>query len=295
MSVYSINDLEKLCGIKAHTLRVWEKRYNIITPKRTRTNCRFYSDHDLNRLLNISYLNKNGFKISRIASMSDDDIENEIEKLRVFKASDNDTIEALIFAMIELSDYKFNKILDHHSAISGFEDTMVNIVYPFLEKVSLMSICESVTDLHHTFVRSLIKKKIIVATDQLASGLCPSMPKVLLFLNEEEDQEISLLFFHFLFKKSGAIVTNIGNQVTINDIVSAQKLCGATYIFTLFYKKIFEGSLFSYIASLKNSLPLCKIIISTDLAIDQTINKLSNVTIFSEFSEVKDFITNHTQ
>ena len=74
MAVYSIKELEKLSGIKAHTIRIWEKRYQLLSPERTDTNIRFYSDDDLKKILNVSLLNGHGFKISKIAQFDDDQI-----------------------------------------------------------------------------------------------------------------------------------------------------------------------------------------------------------------------------
>ena len=74
MASYSIRDLEKLSGIKAHTIRIWEQRYSIIEPKRTVTNIRFYTDDDLQFVLNVAFLNKNGIRISKISKMSREEV-----------------------------------------------------------------------------------------------------------------------------------------------------------------------------------------------------------------------------
>ena len=81
MANYSIKDLENFTGIKAHTLRIWEKRYNVVSPKRTDTNIRYYDDEDLKKLLNVSILNRHGFKISNIVGLTQETIGEKILNL----------------------------------------------------------------------------------------------------------------------------------------------------------------------------------------------------------------------
>ena len=112
MAKYSIKDVEHLSGIKAHTLRIWEKRYNIITPKRTHTNIRYYDDDDLKRVLNISILNRNGYKISKIARLPDSEISNEILNISSGETDVSVQIENLIIAMIDFNNQSFDKIFN---------------------------------------------------------------------------------------------------------------------------------------------------------------------------------------
>jgi len=144
MAVYSINDIEKLCGIKAHTIRIWEKRYNIITPRRTETNIRYYLDEDLQKILNISLLNRNNYKISKIAQMTDSEMKTLVSQLSDVTIEKEDNLDSLMFAMLELDEYKFNKILDHNISSRGFEETMNEVVYPLMEKLSMMWVAGSI-------------------------------------------------------------------------------------------------------------------------------------------------------
>ena len=104
---YAIKDLERLSGVKAHTLRVWEQRYGILKPKRSDTNIRYYSSEDLKRILNISVLNSNGFKISKIATLSDDEILNQAQIILNNYSSERDQIDNLVFSMMEMDELKF--------------------------------------------------------------------------------------------------------------------------------------------------------------------------------------------
>jgi MerR family transcriptional regulator, light-induced transcriptional regulator len=135
MRNYSIKDLEQLSGIKAHTLRIWEQRYNILTPKRTETNIRYYDDNDLKIILNVALLNDNGFKISKIAKMDMNEIKGEVLKLTDRSFTYDDQIHALIITMVELDEDRFEKIISTNILKIGFELTMMNIIYPFLSKL----------------------------------------------------------------------------------------------------------------------------------------------------------------
>ena len=121
MCVYSIKDLEHLSGIKAHTLRIWEQRYNFINPKRTKTNIRYYDDQDLKLVLNISLLKDNGFKISKISKMSEEDMSREVMKITEKKLSYTEQIHALTISMVELNERRFEKIMATNILQLGFE------------------------------------------------------------------------------------------------------------------------------------------------------------------------------
>ena len=121
MAQYSIKDLEHLTGIKAHTIRIWEKRYSILNPKRTSTNIRYYDDEDVRRIINISILNDKGFKISHISGFSETEIQEKVEYLSLDAGEFKTQIESLVLAMINMSESKFNDILSKSIMVQGFE------------------------------------------------------------------------------------------------------------------------------------------------------------------------------
>jgi len=130
MAQYSIKDLERLSGIKAHTIRIWEKRYGIIDPSRTDTNIRKYSDAELKKILNVSILNRYGIKISHIAAMEDEEMAEKILMISRDSSDYESLIENLIITMVELEEENFNKLLTRAIMQIGFEDTILQIVYP---------------------------------------------------------------------------------------------------------------------------------------------------------------------
>lgn len=235
MTVYSINDLEKLTGIKAHTLRIWEKRYALIEPKRTSTNIRYYEDEDLKKLLNIALLNRNGYKISSIAKMSRHEILEKVSDLTEVDINYDDRIDALTLSMIELDEEKFNRIIDKHIVQKGFEETLFEIVFPLLDKVSSMWMHGSMKRVHEYFLSFMIRRKIIAAIEDLHEPDSGSNgKKIMIFLTNDTIYELSFILAHFLLRKRNFKVVNIGNNVLPQDILDAANLCKPDYLFTFY-------------------------------------------------------------
>ncbi len=172
MAVYSIKDLEKLTGIKAHTIRIWEQRYQLICPQRTKTNIRYYDDVALKLLLNIALLNKNGVKISKIATMTHEEISYQVSTISEVDFDYDTQLDALTIAVIEMDEYKFDRILSTNIEQVGFERTMMEIIYPFLERLSLLWLTGSISPVQEHFMGHLLRQKVIVAIDReaLVSG-----------------------------------------------------------------------------------------------------------------------------
>lgn len=289
MAVYSINDIEKLCGIKAHTIRIWEKRYNIITPRRTKTNIRYYLDEDLQKILNISLLNRNKYKISKIAKMSDGEMKRLVSELSEVSIETEDYLDSLMFAMLELDEYKFNKILEHNINSKGFESTMNDIVYPLMEKLSMMWIAGSIKSVHENFVANVIRRKTIVAIDSKSKESHPEAKRFLIYLPEGESHELSLLFLHFLLKDIGLNVINLGSDIPLIDVLEGQKIFKANYIFTMFNDSFSQSPLQPYLNELSKRLPDTKILISGYQTAVQNIELPKNVSLLRSISDVKVF------
>ena len=151
MGIYSIKDLEKLSGIKAHTIRIWEQRYNLIKPKRTQTNIRYYDDEELRKLLNVALLNKNGYKISHIANFSPANMNQIVSDLSATdpKSSHSDN---LTIAMINMDEGKFHQIIDSKIKTLGFEQMMMDVIFPFLDKLYLLWLTGSINSAHENFI-----------------------------------------------------------------------------------------------------------------------------------------------
>lgn len=220
MAVYSIKELENLSGIKAHTIRIWEKRYNLIEPYRTTTNIRYYTDQELKKILNVAVLNRHGIKISNIAKLSDKELKDEILRVSTSNPTVENTIDSLIVSMIDMDEIKFNSILNKAVAKEGFTNAFLNIVYPFLEKIGVLWLAGDVNPAQEHFVSNIIRQKIIAAVDGFSHVFNPDAKKFLLFLPEGEWHEMSLLFALYLLKEAGHEVIYLGQSVPYSDILA---------------------------------------------------------------------------
>lgn len=219
MDRYTISDLEKLTGIMAGTIRIWERRYRIIKPHRTDTNRRWYDDDDLRRILNISLLYRKGIKISTIAGMSGKEIDEKVALL-TGEATDNITyIDTLILAMTGLREDIINDVLMKSIVNSGFEETISDVVFPFLRRVGFMWQTGSIDIGGEHFVTNIIRRRLITAIDSLPPPVNPDRKKVIMYLPENELHEIGLLFYTYIVRKAGHEVLYLGQATPLNGLI----------------------------------------------------------------------------
>ncbi len=262
MANYSIKDLENFTGIKAHTIRIWEKRYNIIEPKRTCTNIRTYSDEDLKKLLNVSILNRHGIKISNIVNLTDDTISEKILNLSNSQNGAASQIENLVVAMIEMDENKFEKIFNTAVINLGFEEAVIKIMYPFFEKIGILWQIGTINPAHEHFISNLIRQKLIVAIDGLISAPVSNDKLFLLYLPEGEFHELGLLFYYYLIKKAGHKVIYLGQTVPIEGVREAIKLKKVDYIVTAFVTALNENEYTDYLINLSEGFKVRQIFVS---------------------------------
>ena len=255
MANYSIRDLERLSGIKAHTIRIWEKRYNIIQPKRTSTNIRLYCDSELKKLLNVSILTRNGFRISQVATLSPEELKEKVVFLIHESEDYHNQIDHLVVAMLEFNEHKFEKIITDCIIKTGFEHTMTRIVYPFFEKIGILWQTGTIQPAHEHFVSNLIRQKLIVAIDGQTNNPLQNPAHFLLFLPEGELHELGLLFYAYLIKKKGHQLIYLGQNVPFQDVVEAAKINRSDYLFTQFSSPLTEKELQDYVKEMKKQFP----------------------------------------
>ena len=218
MDRYTLADLEKLTGIMAGTIRIWERRYRIIKPHRTDTNRRWYDDDDLKRILNIAILYRSGLKISKIAEFTGLEIAGKVAIL-TRESTDTDTqIDSMIVAMTEFNENAINDILMRSIISTEFEVTFENIVFPFLRRVGIMWHTGSVDIGAEHFVSNIFRKRLIGAINSLPPGDKPDRKKVILYLPENELHELGLLFYTFIVRKSGHEVLYLGQSTPFNAL-----------------------------------------------------------------------------
>ncbi len=247
---YSIKDLERLTGIKAHTLRIWEKRYNIVEPQRSESNIRSYTDKNLKKLLNISILVKNGYKISRVADLCSSDINKKIIEISRLNNNHNSEIEGLIISMIELDEAKFEKILNLSVIKMGFEKTVYNIIYPLFEKIGVLWQTGSINPAQEHFISNLVRRKLFVAIDGLSYNTKAYAKNFVLFLPEWELHEIGLLLYDYLIRKSGNRVIYLGQSLPFEDLVSICNDINPEFILTSLTASVPAGELKEYLKQL---------------------------------------------
>lgn len=270
MSKYLIKDLENLTGVKAHTIRIWEQRYDLLDPTRSDTNIRQYSDSDLKQLLNISLLVRNGHKISKISRLDDTAIHSEVESIFNRELESEFEFEApingLIVAMIELNEAMFERIFATVVLRQGFIGAVLKVVYPFLSKVGMMWGISQVNPAQEHFVSNLIRQKLIVAIDGLTATPDPNDCYVL-YLREGELHEIGLLLCSFILKTRGKKVVYLGQNVPINDVHTVCKMVPCTNLFTLIINPTPTAVLQRYVDELAATHPDKRIIISGNSAL----------------------------
>lgn len=288
MSNYSIKDLEQLTGIKAHTLRIWEQRYNILNPKRTDTNIRFYDDEDLKLILNVAMLNSNGLKISKIAAMSMGDISQEIIKLTDQSEDHEAQIQALTICMMELDEDRFEKVLSTIILKMGFEDTVLNVIYPFLSKIGILWQTGAITPAQEHFISNLIRQKLIVAIDGQVSR--NSGKTFMLFLPEGELHELSLLFSSYLIKKHGHKVIYLGQSTPRADLISVYKMQKPDYLLTVITSSPSGSKLQEYVDMLGKEFGNSEIFATGLQTLDQALTIPKNIRMLTFAKEIKHIL-----
>lgn len=279
MVSYSITDLEKITGIKAHTIRIWEKRYKVFNPKRTATNIRCYTDDDLKLLMNISLLNRYGLRISNIVTMSQEELNQKVIDITENTSSHNMMIEQMIVAMMEFNEDKFEKVLTNSLIKSNFEQTVTNVIYPFLERIGILWLVGTITPAQEHFIVNLIRQKIIAAIDGLIETPGNDAKKFLLFLPAGEFHELSLLFYWYNLKKMGHKVIYLGQSLPVNNLKLFSKVQQPDYIITVLTNALNLEQYESLISTFANDFSKQTVLISGLQIKEHTIDLPSNISI----------------
>ncbi len=219
-SKFSIKDLENLSGIKAHTIRIWEKRYNLFEPNRTDTNIRYYSLSSLQKILNISYLNNNGYKISKIANLSSKQIPAFVNEIANKNNNNNHSVNQLKIAMINFDQSLFYKTYNDLISEISFSKIFYNVFIPLLDEIGLLWQTNTITPAHEHFIVELIKQKIILNTEKALSNFKVSKKAntYILFLPENEVHELGLLFTNYQLTNSGFHSIYLGGSVPLESL-----------------------------------------------------------------------------
>ncbi|RKD98659.1 MerR family transcriptional regulator [Marinifilum flexuosum] len=253
MSKYSIKDLEKITGVKAHTIRIWERRYGIIQPERSKTNIRSYSDSDLRKLLNVSMLNSSGIKISHLAKLSTIDLEAKILELSRSNKSIGFHIEKLTLATVNFNEELFESILSRYILESGMESTIVEVLFPFFERIGVLWQVGSINPAQEHFISNLIRQKLFASIDSLSGKSVEGASKVLIYLKEGELHEVGILFYNYILRRNGFSTLYLGQNLPFKDLVSAVNDYNPDYIISSFISPINPEDINVYLLSMEKS------------------------------------------
>ncbi len=266
MNNFTIRDIENLCGIKAHTLRVWEQRYStLISPKRKPSLHRRYDNEDLKYFLRISFLYHSGHKISKIAQLSEEEICQLAMRIFAGPGAEHHFIMQLAEASIDFDQEKFDRIFHHAILHFGFENAIAQVAFPFLRKIGMLWLTGHVVPAQEHFSSSLIVKKIHIAINELGSSVAAvggEANTLLLFSPAGELHEIPLLFMHYLLKKNGKRVVYFGANTAIETLKNycAQKKVEQLVCHLLI--NLIRCDTDDYISQLLNGFPEQEIIVS---------------------------------
>lgn len=215
---FSIKDLENLSGIKAHTIRIWEKRYNLLEPERTNTNIREYSVNNLKKLLNIAFLYNTGVKISKIAALTESEIINEIEA-SISENREEHAITILKTAMFEFNYPLFSDTLSKLEKTKDFRALFFDVFIPLLNELGTLWHTGTIDPAHEHFISELIKQKIIVNIESLQKKeASKEFPTFCLYLPYNEIHEIGLLFAHYEILKAGFNTIYLGTNIPLQNL-----------------------------------------------------------------------------
>ena len=214
---FTIKELESLSGIKAHTIRIWEQRYQFLKPSRTSTNIRRYNNDELKTLLTVALLNKYGYKISRIDEMHPEQRVEAALQLQEPDARNEYIINALIGCMVDLRGVEFEKLLNRQIAEDGIEQTITGVIFWFLERVGILWQTNRLRPVQEHVVSAIIRQKIINAVEGLPFPQNEA-PLFTLFLPEGEHHELGLLYVYYLLRKQQIPAIYLGANVPLKDI-----------------------------------------------------------------------------
>jgi MerR family transcriptional regulator, light-induced transcriptional regulator len=288
MQKFSIRDIESMSGVKAHTLRIWEQRYDMFKAQRKQSKHRFYDNNDLKKLLRISFLYHNGWKISKIAGLSDDEMINQVVQSKIKKDSFIPYVLKLLEAAVDFDEKKFKGLLQEVINNVGFETCIREVCYTFLNRVGLLWMTNNIIPSQEHFSSAIIQHMIIAETNKLPKPTRKD-ESILLFTPEGEYHEMPLLFIQYMMKKGGRNVIYLGINVKWQDVLSVFQLDEVKEIYLHLITNFTKLDVNDYLQQLCTSLPEKQIILS-GIAAKEVTRTWDNLLVLRTDSEIDNFI-----
>lgn len=286
--IYTISDLEQLTGVHSHTIRVWEQRYKALKPMRSQGNTRLYDDGQLKRLLNIVSLNQSGLKISKICSLSDQAVEDLLDKQYNYKSTDELAefyLSRLIKYGLDFNDAAFANLMDDCTEVLGIADTYRRIIYPLLVRLGLMWRKDEICPAHEHFMSNLIRQKLFSAIDNEKKDYAHAKTWVL-FLPEDEDHDIGLIFANYMLRLNNQKVIYLGSKVPISSVEAVFSTIHVDHVLLFMIRARMEDASQKYINQLSNVCKSAKIHLAGNYTV---IDKLKNIDHINWFKNLEDF------
>lgn len=290
MNAFTIKDVENLSGIKAHTIRIWEQRYSFLNPQRTDTNIRYYTNDELKTVLNISLLNKYGYKISHIDRMSPTEICEKILSLSAAQAQQERICNELIHQMVDLDINSFEATLNNHIHARGIEKTISQIIFPFLDRIGILWVTNHINPAQEHLVSNIIRQKLIAGIEGIVSHLQVNKT-ILLFLPEGEYHELGLLFACYLMKSRGVKVLYIGANVPVKDVEYVARLKKPDILYTHLTAVANNFNFEKFINRISTRIPFATLIVSGHLTQHYKKKNPANVSLKCALHEVIEYIS----
>ncbi len=215
---YSIKDLENFCGIKAHTIRMWEKRYGILTPERSDSNIRHYTEEELKKLITVSILNRNGLKISKISQLNDNDLLHEVLRKESGDETGDGTFKPgdLIISALRFSEDEFRQRLNLFIRELGIREAYLKVFYPLMQKAKALWLTGCISKPQEQFIRHVIRT-VIISEDMAMDNSLTGQNAAIINLGDNE-AENNLVFLKCLLRKRGIEAVYTEGTLSAEDI-----------------------------------------------------------------------------
>ncbi len=289
MAIYSISEIERLTQIKAHTLRIWEKRYGLAFSKRTDTKIRYYDEQDLLLLLQITNLIQAGFKISVVLRMTAQERKENIIRCLQSSSEYEIFVNQLIVSMFDLNESLFHMICKHCFQTKGVEETMMRVIYPFLERIGLLWITENINPAREHFVSNLIRQKLISEIDKLPVPEKNEKNAYLLFLPEGELHEVSLLLLNYMLRIRGNHTLYLGQNTPLEEVFASLSYYPASYVCTILTSSVTQEAS-ALLKSLEQLSEKAKVVVGGRVSSEIDKSDFKNIDFISSASEVSGWI-----
>lgn len=254
-SVFSVKDLENLSGVKAHTIRIWEKRYNLFSPIRDDNNIRSYNTDDLKKILNISYLNNFGYKISKIAKLTESEMVALTQQIYSEKTQASFAISNLKFAMFNFDAKLFHSTYDELEKSKSFEEIFYDVFIPLLDEIGFLWQTETLKPVHEHFISSLIRQKLFSEIEKAQKNVNFANEEVyVLYLPMHEIHELGIMFVNYLLLRKNKHVIYLGESVPMEDLQEVIKYYNKITFLSYFTVQPEIDNLESYLFDFKNSI-----------------------------------------